>query len=124
MLPEVNYEGSARRTRQDYSNQVNYSNLYSAGMTVSYEADLWGRVKSVEQAAALDAMAAQEDVAAAAVTLSAAIAKAWYQRVEAGLQELLIAGQVETNEQVLSIITLQFRQGQVGGRMYLGSVSL
>ena len=114
LLPEVNYDGSARRTRQDYSDQVTYSNLYGAGMTVSYEADLWGRVKSVEQAAALDAMAAQEDAAAAAVTLSAAIAKAWYQRVEAGLQELLIAGQVETNEQVLSIITLQFRQGQVG----------
>ena len=114
LLPEVNYQGSARRTRLDVENDVFYSSAYTASVAASYEIDLWKRVRSVTEAAALDARAAQEDVAAAAITLSAAIAKVWYQLIESGLQEQLIAGQVETNERVLTIITLQFRQGQVG----------
>lgn len=114
LLPDVDYQGSARRTRRDTNDQVIYTSDYSAGLAAGYEVDLWGRVRSLEQAATLDARAAAEDVAAAAVTLSAAIARVWYQWVEAGLLEQLIAAQEETNEQVLTIITLQFRQGQVG----------
>lgn len=114
LLPEVGYQGSARRTRREVNDQTTYSSDYSLGLAAGYELDLWGRVRSVEQAARLDARAAEEDVAAAAVTLSAAIAKVWYQGIEAGLQERLIAEQVNTNEQVLAIVTLQFRQGQVG----------
>ena len=114
LLPEAAYQGSARRTRRDANNDVSYSSTYTASFSASYEVDLWRRVRSVAEAATLDARAAREDVAAAAITLSAGIAKAWYQLAEAGLQDQLIAGQVETNEQVLAIITLQFRQGQVG----------
>lgn len=114
LLPDVSYQGAGRRTRMDVDGQIAYSSDYSVGFAAGYEVDLWKRVRSVEQAAVLDARAAGEDVAAAAVTLSAAIAKVWYQLVEADLQERLIAGQVETNEQVLVIITMQFRQGQVG----------
>jgi NodT family efflux transporter outer membrane factor (OMF) lipoprotein len=114
LLPDAAYQASARRTRRDVNNDVSYSSTYTAGIAASYEVDLWKRVRSVTEAAALDARAAQEDVAAAAITLSAAIAKVWYQLIESGLQEQLIAGQVDTNERVLTIITLQFRQGQVG----------
>lgn len=114
LLPGVTYEGTALRKRQETGNNVGYSTTYSAGVAASYEVDLWGRVRLTQQAALLDATAAREDVAAAAITLSAAIAKTWYQLVEARLQEKLAARQLETNEQMLEIITLQFRQGQVG----------
>jgi len=114
LLPSVTYEGAAVRTRRDTNDNISYSTAYTVGVAASYEVDLWGRVRSTQQAAALDAIAAREDVASAAITLSAAIAKTWYQLVEAWLQEKLVARQVETNEQVLAIITLQFRQGQVG----------
>jgi NodT family efflux transporter outer membrane factor (OMF) lipoprotein len=114
LFPEVNYEGGASRTRLDVSDQVTYTTAYSAGLIASYEVDLWGRVRSSQQAAVLDAQAAQEDVSAAAVTLSANIARTWYRLAEAKLQETLIGKQVDTNRQVLEIIAMQFRQGLTG----------
>lgn len=114
LLPSVGYEGGAARTRQDTNDQTTYANRYSAGVAASYEVDIWGRVGSAAQAAAIDAEAAAEDVDAAAITLSASIARTWYQWVESRLQEKLIAEQIKTNENVLTIISLQFRQGQVG----------
>lgn len=114
LLPNADYTAGARRSRQELNDQTYYSTRYSAGLAAGYEVDIWGRVHSSVQAAAMDAAAAQEEVYAAAITLSANIARTWYQLVESRLQERLIADQVQTNENVLSIITLQFRQGQVG----------
>lgn len=111
LYPDVTYGGGAERTRLDISDEVTYATAYSAGLAASYEVDLWGRVRSSQQAAVLDARAAQEDVSAAAVTLSAGIARTWYRLAEAKLQETLIGEQLETNRRVLEIITLQFRQG-------------
>jgi len=114
LLPDADYTAGARRTRQELNDQTLYSTRYNVGLAAAYEVDIWGRVHSSVQAAALDAAAAQEEVYAAAITLSANIARTWYQLVESRLQERLIADQIQTNENVLSIITLQFRQGQVG----------
>ncbi|MBE0537387.1 MAG: efflux transporter outer membrane subunit [Phycisphaerae bacterium] len=114
LLPGVAYDADVRRTRVDRGGQHAYSTAYSAGLVASYELDLWGRVRSVRQAAAMDAQAAQENVAAAAITLSAAVARTWYQLAEARLQQDVIARQIEANEKVLQIITLQFRQSHVG----------
>jgi len=115
LLPGLGYEADARRTRRlDTAGEHAYGTTYSAGLAASYELDLWGRVRSVQQAAALDAEAARENVAAAAITLSAAAARTWYQLAEARLQQDVISRQIETNQKVLEIITLQFRKGQVG----------
>lgn len=113
LLPEVDYHGSARRIRRQTPREGEYSTDYAVGLSASYEVDLWNRLGSLEEAAALDARAAREDITAAAVTLSAAVAKTWYQLAEVVLQDQLIAEQAAINQQVLEIITLQFRQGQV-----------
>lgn len=116
LLPEVNYQADVSRSRSDISDTVDYSTEYSIGLAASYEVDLWGLVRSSQQAAVLDAQSAREDVSTAAVTLSANIAKTWYQLAEAKMQESLINKQLDTNQKVLEIITLQFRQGQTGFR--------
>ncbi len=114
LLPTLSYDAEGRRTRLETGDQHTYSTNYSAGLIASYEVDLWGRVRSTQQAAALDAEAARENVAAAAITLSAAVAQTWYQLGESRLQQQVIASQIETNEKVLEIITLQFRKSLVG----------
>lgn len=114
LLPEVNYQADVSRTRREVSDQTTYTTEYSIGLVASYEVDLWGRVRSTQQAAILDAQSSQEDVSAAAITLSANIAKTWYQLAEAKLQETLISKQMDTNRKVLEIISVQFRQGQTG----------
>ena len=112
LLPKADYLANVRRTRQEISDDVSYTSNYSLGLIASYEVDLWGRVRSSQQAAILDAEAAKETVNAAAITLSAAIAKTWYQLAEVKQQEVVITNQLNTNQKVLDIITLQFKQGQ------------
>ncbi|MCJ7716057.1 MAG: hypothetical protein MUO54_06010, partial [Anaerolineales bacterium] len=51
LLPSADYLANVRRTRQELSNDVSYTPNYSLGLIVSYEVDLWGRVRSSQQAA-------------------------------------------------------------------------
>jgi outer membrane protein, multidrug efflux system len=114
LLPDLNYRAEARRTRTESEGAGSTSTNYSLGLIASYEVDLWGRVRSSRQAALLDAESARENVAAAAITLSANIAKTWYQLAEAKQQKAVINRQLETNQKVLDVITLQFRRGKTG----------
>ncbi len=114
LYPSVYYQTGAGRIRQEVGDVTAYRSDYSASLTVSYEVDLWGRIKSSQQAAVLDAEAARENVNTAAITLSAAIAKTWYQLAEAKEKSRVIYRQYETNTKVLKVIKLQFRQGQIG----------
>lgn len=114
LLPSATYGASAERTGAEVSNRRAYSTDYSVGLGAAYEVDLWGGIKSTRQAAMLDAQAARENVSAAAMTLSAAIAKTWYQLAEAKQQQQILEKQIDTNEKILQVIKLQFRQAQVG----------
>lgn len=114
LYPSVGYQAGAARTRREIGDVTTYNSDYSTGLTASYEIDLWGKIRSSEQAAVLDAQAAQETVNAAAITLSAGIAKTWYQLAEAQQKIRVIHRQYETNTKVLDVIKLQFRQGQAG----------
>ena len=81
------------------------------GLSVAYELDLWGRVRANVSAAHFDAQASQADVATAAISLSAEIAKAWYALVEQRGQLALLEQQIATNERILEVVMLRFRQG-------------
>ena len=85
----------------------------SLGVAASYEVDLWGRILSTRKAAVMDLLATQEDLYAAAITLSAEVADTWYQLLEQRGQLRLLDEQVKTNRDYLELITLRFRHGQV-----------
>jgi len=89
-------------------------NEFSLGLAVSYEVDFWGRVRSAHDAALLDVSATEQDLQAAATTLSADIARTWFRLAEQQAQLKLVGRQVQTNETYLQAITLQFRRGQIG----------
>jgi NodT family efflux transporter outer membrane factor (OMF) lipoprotein len=113
-LPSATYRGGVERLGREVSGSRTYATDYFIGLGAGYEVDLWGRIKSTQQAALLDAQAAQDTVSAASMTLSAAIAKTWYQLAEAKQQHTIITRQIETNEKILAVIKVQFRQGQAG----------
>ena len=62
------------------------SGLQGAAFTVSWELDLWGRVRCGRAAAAADARSAQADYEFARQSLAALVAKSWFLATEAGLQ--------------------------------------
>lgn len=113
LLPQVNGELSAGRSRTERGGEVDYASSFLAGLAVSYEVDLWGRVRAGHDAAAYDVATREQDVQAAAMTLAASVATTWYQLAEARGQVTIIDQQIELNQQVLELVTERFRQGQV-----------
>ena len=62
------------------------SGLQGAALTVSWELDLWGRVRYGRAAAVADARSAEADFEYARQSIAALVAKSWFLATEAGLQ--------------------------------------
>ena len=86
--------------------------IYTLELSASYELDLWGRVRSLRRAAALDVTSSREDVDAAAMTLAATVADAWFTLVEQRAQEKLIQEQQQVSQTYLDLVEIRFGQGQ------------
>lgn len=118
LLPSLDGEAGLSGTRKKAVNTagrrvVSSASDLSLGLSSSYEADLWGGIASTRDAARLDAGASVEDLKTAAITLSSDVARTWYQLIEEYGQVDLLRRQLDTDEQVLEIVTLKFRRGQV-----------
>jgi multidrug efflux system outer membrane protein len=84
-------------------------NTYGLGLNAAYEIDLWGRIKSGTEAAALDRDASREQLNTAAITLSSQVALRWTGIVAQQLQIEVIRRQLESNKTSLELIELRFR---------------
>lgn len=117
--PQLDFTSRASRTRErrevdgggGRSHETDSASAFSLGLAASYELDLWGRIEDRTAAAVLEADAAESDLAAAAITLSAEVARTWYAVVEARGQLALLDGQIATNGKVLDVIEARFDQG-------------
>ena len=118
LWPSVDGAFEARRSRSEVEGRVPKEKVYTTdlalGAVASYELDLWGRVRSARDAAALDVLATREQLQAAAITLSAQVAEVWYALVEQRGQVEVLQRQIKVNEDVLEAITARFRSGQSG----------
>jgi len=116
LWPTVSGTFDARRTRSQEDGRTPKETVYnsdlSLGAVASYELDLWGRVRSTRDAAALDMLASHEQLQAAAITLSAQVASVWYALVEQRGQVQVLKQQTKVNEDVLEVITARFLSGQ------------
>jgi NodT family efflux transporter outer membrane factor (OMF) lipoprotein len=112
--PGITASGSSTRTMsEDADGNRTYETKHDLGLAASYEIDLWGAVGASSDAADLDLRASEQDVRAAAITLTGSIASTWYQLIEQQGQVELLSSQLKINEEVLKIVTLRFKRGQV-----------
>lgn len=111
--PEVSGSGLAREnwTKREETSSTTTLNL---GLAASYEVDLWGRIRARTEAATLDVEARLADLQAAAVSITAQVGSTWYQIAEIKKEQELVVEQRTLNEQILEIITAQFKAGKVG----------
>jgi NodT family efflux transporter outer membrane factor (OMF) lipoprotein len=109
--PSLTASSEARRERTD---QDVTTEIFSGGASASWELDLWGRVDAAADAAALDAEARAAAWSDAAITLTGEVANTWFRLREARLRAALLQDQLAVNKQVLKLIRLRRRQGQVG----------
>jgi len=122
LYPSLTGNGGASRTRTETHKGpggfgaplgTTYTSNFSLGLVAAYEVDLWGRVSSISEAAGLDVMASQEDLDAAAISLTAEVAQTWFRLLEARQQLSLLDSQIETSKQILELVELRFGLGKV-----------
>ncbi|GGY65886.1 membrane protein [Marinobacter zhanjiangensis] len=107
LFPSLDANAGAERQESD----TTATTSYSAGLGASYEVDLWGRVQSLTEAEELRASATLADYQAAAISLSGEIASTWFQLLEQRAQYDLAERQLDTNEDVLTVIEARFGRG-------------
>src|SRR5262249_41145843 len=87
------------------------SGLQGALLSMSWELDLWGRVRYGRAAAAADAASAEADFTYARESVAALVAKNWFLATEAGLQLEQARATVRQSEQLVSLAQDRARVG-------------
>jgi outer membrane protein TolC len=113
LLPDIQAgaQTAAQRPEPDFAGGENTQ----IGVSASYEIDLWGRIRAGVQAADFRIQGNYYDYQAAAMTLSANVARLWFQLLVIQEQLDLINHQVTTNKEVIKLIKARFGAGQVKG---------
>lgn len=110
LWPELNASGSGNRRRSASGIE---SSTYSAGLALSWEIDLWGRVRDTAGAAFADYQASEADYEFARLSLAASIARAWFNLVESGAQLRLAEKTLESFESNAITVADRYRRGLV-----------
>jgi NodT family efflux transporter outer membrane factor (OMF) lipoprotein len=87
------------------------SGLKGAVLSVSWELDLWGRVRYGRAAASADAAAAQADYEFARQSLAAVVARSWFLATEAGLQAEVARGTIRDGDELVRLAETRSRIG-------------
>ncbi|HKJ90128.1 MAG TPA: efflux transporter outer membrane subunit [Oceanipulchritudo sp.] len=83
------------------------------GLSADYELDLWGRIEARSEAERFRFEATRADYEAAGLSLSAEVARSWFQLTVIGQQLDLLQEQVSTNAKVLELLRNRFGSGQI-----------
>lgn len=122
--PTLSLESSASRSRQPFVGDLpetfpgdleSERTRYRAGAAAQYEIDLWGRLNSEAQAAALEAEATAEDLAAARVSIASELAERWFEMLAQNRLAALLEEELGASEKMLKLTKLRFGQGQTQG---------
>jgi len=89
------------------------TDVYGGGLKVSWEADVWGRIRSGATAAGEAAAASASDYEFARQSLAAATARAWFLAVSSKLQHQYALEAVQILEETLRIVSTKEKVGQI-----------
>lgn len=114
-LPQADLEFTAARTKRSSIINPNaadntITNLTLAG-ELAWELDVWGRLRASTRAALAEYQAAESDLSAARLLLSANIARAWFDAVEADQQVILAGRTLNSFQNSLDLIEQRFQRG-------------
>ena len=114
-LPQLDLEFRGSRTkREEVGGQSlldNPSTSLRLSLELAWELDVWSRLRAATRAAIADYQAAENDLAAAKLSLSANIARAWFNAVEADQQVILAENTLRSFQNSLRIIEQRFQRG-------------
>ena len=119
--PQVAAGLSSRRSKQNFiglpipgrEDSVLSTTSTSSGLSLSlsWEADLWGRLRARRASARFDARAAATDLEAAKLSIAGEVARAYFTLVELSLQQQLAERTLESRTRTLERVDTRYRRG-------------
>ncbi len=111
LKPMVGLGGGSSETWSDAS--ILEGNSYNAALTISWEADVWGKLRQRAAAGEAGLAATTADFEFARQSIAATTAKTWFLATEITQQLALSQESVEIFTEILEIVTTKERVGQV-----------
>ena len=102
--------------RSGVTGSSNQTDQLTVGVDISWEVDVWGRVRAGRRGAVASAEAAAADFLFAQYSLAAGVARGYFLAIEAGRQEEVAQETVDALEETLRIVSLRFENGMVGAQ--------
>ncbi len=110
-MPQIGVDAGYRIGKEiQVFGEFKFQNV-DAALPISYEVDLFARYARAHQGAKLDAEAARLDQEALAITISAEVAEAWFDSINARIEVAVVQGQLETDLRFLELVELRYREG-------------
>lgn len=125
LLPGVNLNAGATRTRNSAETASHMpqttSKSYEINLGLSYELDLWGRIRNSVLAANESLNASKFDYDSARLSLSSSVAKSYFVLVSLNMQEAVLQDTLKTYEETLALRKTQLELGGINEMTYLQS---
>lgn len=112
----VDTSGGSADTRTVDSSSQRW--VYGIGIGASWEADVWGRVRSKKAAAKADSLALEADFEFARQSLAAAVARAYFSAIEAAQQEANAQETLDLYQEYLKLTDDRKKQGHASDFEY------
>ncbi len=118
-LPEVDFEGHATRNRQSDQKKLpgapTYFNDNLVGGEISYEFDLWGRVRNTVKAERGLAQASAADLASVRLSLQAQLASAYLSMRALDADSRVLADATKAYQRALDLTQARYKDGVATG---------
>lgn len=119
VFPELDLGANASRVQQSgipFSGALKPYNLYDVQSTVSYEPDLFNRIRDEENALWKDTKAQEANFRSLLLTLQADVAQTYYALRSLDAERHLLRDTVKTREEAARIMQNRFDEGEVGAQ--------
>ncbi len=121
LLPQANLNFNTQKMKQNFigfpipgseGKVLSTTNTsYGANLSMSWELDLWGKLKANEVSAIANVQAAQADLLGARLSLTAQVCKAWFAAIEANRQVELSRATVENFRTSAEQVRTRYERG-------------
>lgn len=110
--PQLGFTANYQRDKTTDSSE---SGAFTPLLNLSWELDVWGRIKANQQATAYEADAVAEDYSSAQLSLAAAIAQSYFNLNEARLQAEVAEQSVKDRNTIVTLVQGRFNKGLIRG---------
>lgn len=117
LFPNVQTEIIAARSKRNLvgfipDNDTSFtSNSFNSGVNITWEIDLWGKIRDQKKAISKKFLGFTAEFEAARLSLAGQVAKNWFELVENGLQIKLVEETVRTYQKNRDFVSNRFEKG-------------